>query len=202
MFGSVATNTMGNHVRFRIALAFIVSLYALPALATPIVSVQPATKTVAVGQTFSLDISVASVVDLYAFEFDLGFNPTELSVNSVTEGPFLGTGGSTFFVGGTVNNVSGSITFTADSLETAIVGVNGGGVLATVQFTAHGAGSGLITPFNITLLDSQLSGIPATVATGTVNVTGVTAVPEPSALLLVGTGLAVVRRWRTSQPPA
>lgn len=182
-------------MRLRTCLVLAFALCAPPVFATPIVSIQPSIKTgVTVGNTVSLDIVVSNAVDLYAYEFDLGFNPSVLAANTITEGSFLAPGGATFFVPGTISNGAGTISFTGNSLLTAINGVNGGGTLATVNFTATGSGSSPINLFNVTLLDSSLSGIDTTLQGGSVRVAGgTTAVPEPATLLLIGTGLTVAR---------
>src|ERR1017187_8890134 len=81
------------------------------------IAVQPAAPTVALGQTFTLSVNISGAADLYGYQFDLGFNPTVLQAISVTEGAFLGTGGPTIFLPGTIDNVGGSITANADILQ-------------------------------------------------------------------------------------
>ena len=42
----------------------------------PVLSIEPSTKAgVTVGDTFTLDIAISDVTDLFAYEFALGFNP-------------------------------------------------------------------------------------------------------------------------------
>ena len=76
----------------------ILSLSAAYGVATPIVSIQPATQTAEPGQSLSVDVLISDVTDLYAFELDLAFDPTILATIGVTEGPFLPSGGSTVFI--------------------------------------------------------------------------------------------------------
>src|SRR2546430_17140244 len=106
--------------------------------ADPIVSIQPASSSVAEGDTFTLDVDIANVTDLFAFQFDLGFCPGVLSALSIIEGAFLPGGGTTFFIPGTIDNVGGAITASADALIGAISGVNGTRYLDDVHFTAPG----------------------------------------------------------------
>ena len=103
--------------------------------------------------TFSLDIAVTGVSDLYAFQFDLGFDPTILAVTSETKGSFLPSGGATVFIPGTIDNVGGAVSNTADTLLTAIAGVSGSGTLAVIDFQVLGPGTSAINLFNAQLLE-------------------------------------------------
>lgn len=155
-----------------------------------------------VNDTFDVDIDVSSISDLYAFQFDLAFDPSLVSAVSITEGAFLPGGGTTFFIPGTIDNVGGTITANADSLIGAIPGVTGSGTLVQIQFTAIAPGTSALTLQNITLLDSTLTDITAsaTVDNGSVTINGATtSTPEPAAfaLLLVGGSLLFLTGWRT-----
>ena len=170
---------------------------AAPAAAVPVLSVQPASTNVAVGDTFSVDVVVTDAADLFAYQFDVGFDPTRLTANSVTEGPLLGTGGATFFIPGAIDMAAGLVTATANTLLAAVPGVPGSGVLATINFTATASGLSAISLFNAMLLESSLSAIPGLVTqTGSVSATTGGAVPEPSTLLLMLAGLAAAGRLR------
>lgn len=154
------------------------------------ISVQPSSQTVNGGKNFSLDVNV-DITDLYAFQFDLSFNPAVLSAISITEGWFL-TSGSTYFIPGDIDNTLGTIAFTVDTLVGATSGVTGSGTLASINFTALGPGASPVGLSNIGLLDSSLNDIVAGSTDGTVNVIpGSVSVPEPASLLLLllGSGL-------------
>jgi general secretion pathway protein D len=110
-----------------------------------------------------------------------------LSAVSITEGAFLPRGGATFFIPGTIDNTVGSITFTADTLQTAIAGVSGSGIFATIDFQALALGTSAITLSNVILLDSNLAEIPVNTVDGNISVS---AVPEPSPTFLLALGLA------------
>jgi adhesin HecA-like repeat protein len=128
-------------------------------------------------------------VDLYAFEFELGFaDPLILSATGVTEGPFLPSGGTTVFVAGTIDNSQGTVSPTGDTLIGLIPGVSGTGTLATITFDALTIGSTNITLFDVALLDSSLTPIDSnTVFRGRVEIR-VDIVPEPATGVLVATG--------------
>lgn len=158
-------------------------LFAEVAHASPILSIQPGTTSVASGGVFSLNVNVSSVTDLFAYQFDLGFSPAVLSALSITEGTMLPGGGTAFFIPGTIDNSAGLISFTADSLIGSLSGVNGSGTLAQVQFKALNAGTSSIGISNVSLLDSSLNSIDLTVNDGNVNVAPVS---EPSTFLLLG----------------
>jgi hypothetical protein len=166
-------------------LSFVVIVFgAVPARADSVVSIQPSVSIPGVGETFDVLVEISSVSDLYAFQFDISFDPAILSAIDVTEGSFLPGGGFTFFIPGSIDNIGGSISFTADILLTAVSGVSGSGTLADLQFQALTVGTSPVNLSNVILLDSNLSDIPYNTSNGSVS-----PVPEPSTMLLLGSGL-------------
>jgi len=165
-------------------------------------SVSPNFKSVANGQSFTLDVSVDGISDLYAWQVDLGFDPTLIRADGVDEGPFLTSlGSTTFFIAGDIDNIGGTVSFNANTIIGADPGVSGTGVLATFHFTALAPGLSSITLFNETLLDSFTQGIAVDVNGGSVEVTAPSGggVPEPSTIVFSTLGLlacACVRRFR------
>ena len=164
-------------------------------------SIQPADIAAAPGGTFSLDIDAVDVVDLYAFQFDINFTSGLLSATSITEGDFLAAGGATFFVPGTIDNAAGRATFIANTLLGNIPGVNGGGKLATINFSALSPGTSPITFSNLALLNSSLTTINADPIDGSVTVDA-SAVPEPAYHVLVAAALLIAgsRFFRPFRP--
>jgi hypothetical protein len=172
-------------------LSFVVIVFgAVPARADSVVSIQPSVSIPGVGETFDVLVEISSVSDLYAFQFDISFDPAILSAIDVTEGSFLPGGGFTFFIPGSIDNIAGSISSTADILLTAVAGVSGSGTLADLQFQALTVGTSPIGLSNVILLDSTLSDISFSTNGGTVSPVGtVNPVPEPTTLLLLSSGL-------------
>jgi general secretion pathway protein D len=167
----------------------------LPAGALPAVSISPPSTIASIGSTVSLDVAISGVADLYAFQFDVTFDPSVLAATDVSEGPFLPGGGATFFIPGIIDNVGGSVAFTADTLLGPVPGVTGDGILATLTFTAVAAGTSPIALENVILLDSVL-GLIEVVTDG-----GQVTVPEAATLLLLGSGIvgATLTRLRLRQ---
>lgn len=150
-----------------------------------------APSSVAVGDTFTVNVNIASITDLYGFQFDLSFDPTILAADSSIEGPFLPSGGATFFIPGAIDNIGGAVAFTADTLLTAISGVTGDGNLASFSFDAIGTGTSALTLANVFLVDSSNNPIDVDLNSGSVTVAGVSTVPEPSSALLLALVVAI-----------
>jgi hypothetical protein len=194
---------MAKH--WRLSLAFGVttlSVWGSPvsAQSAATLSVDPIAQTAPTGTVVTVDVDIANVANLYGYQFDLTFNPSVLQAVSTTEGSFLSSGGSTFFIPGTNDNVGGTVAATADSLETAISGVSGSGALAVFTFNAIGSGTSAIGIQNEILLDSNLNVIADTTTGGSVTVTSAaTKAPEinpasaTTALAILLGGVMVMR---------
>ena len=182
-----------NVIRIALIIAgvVLVSVSSLPTFADgiPTLSIAPASSTVSAGNSVMLDVNISSSTDLYAYQFDLSFDPGTVSAFSITEGSFLPGGGSTFFLPGTIDNVGGTIASTADSLVGAIPGVDGSGTLAILTPIGLAPGISSIDLSNVILLDSSLNSIVANSQSGSVTVTS-TGVPEPNTLVLLIAGIS------------
>ena len=144
--------------------------------------------TVSSGASLSVNVNISNVADLYDYQLDIAFNPNVVSAIGVTEGAFLQSGGSTFFIPGTIDNSAGSITLNAGTLLSAISGVTGGGTLVVFDFTALSPGTSTFTIENEILQDSTGAVLSDATTSGSVTVQGSTVVPEPSGLLLLSVG--------------
>ena len=189
--------------RCLIGLPLSLALLAVPGISrADILSVE--STSVNVGGMINVPVTISGVSDLYAFQFDLSFNPSILQLQSITEGPFLGTAGPTFFIPGTIDNIAGTASFTVDTLIGSIPGASCAvpgscpGTLATFDFRAIGFGTSPLDLSNVVLLNPAGNDIPVTAASGVVS-----AVPEVSSawlLLTVLIGCALLRKIRKAVP--
>lgn len=163
------------------------SFLIAPVLNADVMSVGSATESLA--SNFDIPVTISGATDLYAFQFDLSFDPEILQLQSVTEGPFLPSGGSTFFVPGTIDNVAGTATFNADTLIGSIPGVVGDGTITFLNFTAVGNGTSALNLANVILLDSNLNELSFTTTSGQVMVGQV---PEANSVWLFLTVISVL----------
>jgi hypothetical protein len=163
-----------------LALALLSPAYAAPVL-------QMSTTTTATG--IDLTVSAQDVADLYAYQFTLNFDPSLLTALGGTEGAFLPSGGTTFFLPGAIDNGAGSVMFVLGSLIGPIGGVNGSGDLATFSFAVGQSGLASFSLSDVLILDSTF----AEMAVDTPElVAQVAQVPEPGSLWLAGLGLFAV----------
>lgn len=158
---------------------------------------------VAVGTTFNLNLTVAGAVNLTSWQFDLAYDPTILQANSVTEGSFLSSAGTTFFVPGFIDNTAGLIGGVAAFFTDVTPPPSGSGILATIQFTALSSGLSSLTASNVFLnLDDPTNG-GFTIGNGSV-IGGGSSVPETSTISLMALGMVLLwgrRRWRDAGEP-
>ena len=159
---------------------------------------------VVVGSPFTVAVGANEFLpsDLYAFQFDLSFNPKILTLDSVAEGPFLPMYGSTFFIPGVIDNTAGSVTAVADTLVGAVQGGTGTCTncpvtIAYLTFTPLSAGTSELAFSNVDFLDSSLNSLVTTSSAESVTVI----TPEPGYHLILPAGallmfLARARRKR------
>ena len=168
------------------------NLLASVAASAGTISLQPSATTLTLGSPLTVDVSVSGLTDLYAFQFDIGFNPAVFSASSVTEGALFSSIG-VFFSPGFIDNTTGTITFIGDSLSGPGPGVSTNGTLATITFNSIGTGSSSVDLANVILLDSNLADIAAT-ASGTTVTVADSSSPEPGSWLLVGGAVVLLFR--------
>jgi hypothetical protein len=186
---------------FTLALACMMLTRAGAQQAT--VSVAPPASTVPnVGMSFSVNVTVEGVENLYAWALNLYYPNAVLNGTSVAEGAFLKAGYPTAFL---VINFTDTYNATDGFLSVLctrtgdVPGVNGSGTLLTVTFksTSTGAAENLHLD-NVKLSDSNSTAISFAAADGEVTV-----LPEfPPALvpllLMASTLIAVALRRKMS----
>lgn len=114
--------------------------------------------TAEVGQSFNINVTVYGVTDLYGWEFKLGWNTSLLDATGVVEGPFLKTGGETFFH--YMQNSTVAYLMIDCTLVGLVPGVGGQGILATITLYVEAAGQCSLDLYDTILLDSLERPIP------------------------------------------
>lgn len=149
-----------NNAKSRVyPLAFFILLAAfLPpnqklAYSAANVAVSPSTVASGQGQSFTINITISSVSRLYGWELKLNWTSSFLDVVNVAEGPFLRTGGDTFFTS-RINNTEGHLIADCTLLGQAS-GITGEGVLACVTFYVKAVGQCPLDLYYASLLDDS-----------------------------------------------
>jgi len=150
--------------------------------------------TLIVGETFTVDIVVADVIDLYGFDIKVGYDTSVLTADAIDVGDFFPPGSTTWK--NEIDDTAGadppekggdpsrgyawlSVTLPFGTIE----GVDGSGTLATVTFTVDALGETVLhlyggdaasaEPYTVFLADSFGEDIPRTVVDGYFTNTGV-----------------------------
>jgi hypothetical protein len=175
--------------RFLVPVLIVSFIILAPAIsqASPAI-VAPYAGVATPGATFTVPITVYDVTDLNFWQFDLSYNSSIVTANSVTEGPFMSTFGATLFTPGVIDNTGGLISLVADAYVDLPPNPSGGGVLAYVEFTSVSWGE---SPLNLSNVSLNLSDKGFDVYNGAVSV------PEPVTLLLLAVGVLALpgMRW-------
>lgn len=129
----------------------------------------PMTKAL-VGEIFSINISVADVINLWGYEFKLSYNNTILNATEafVPEGHFLTpeTPGMFFLVEpGIIHQEEGYVCFAGTLLGTEKP-KSGNGILGTISFLVTDEGESSLTLFDTTLVNDAIEVIPHDVIDG------------------------------------
>ena len=171
-----------NTIKQLAGAALLTGAMASQAQAAPVLSTVITNGPIIAGHAVGVDINIAGITDLAAWQFSLNFNPAVLQVTGGTEGPFLQQAGSTFFDPGSFDNGAGTISFAFDSLFGSGPGASGSGTLAHYDFNAVTTGGAAFSFSDLLFLNSN--GDEITV--------GVAAVPEPATMLLLALALGAV----------
>jgi hypothetical protein len=175
-----------------LGLAWGLALGLAPAGATTI-SLDPHPAAVQVGDSVEWQVHITGAADLYAFQFDVMFDPLRLRAQEVLEGDFLSAdGAATFFLPGDIDNTAGTVSFTANTLLGPGPGVTGDGLLVRLLFQAIGAGPSELQFGDVVLLDSALTQFDADTSSSAIDISAPISVPEPGSALLFALGLVAL----------
>jgi uncharacterized protein YjdB len=148
-------------------------------------SIEPVTKNVSAGDTFTLNVLVAPATAIAGAQFNLSYDPAVLQINSVTEGGLLKQNGNTsFFLPGDIDNTEGLLKNVAGAITTSGGEVSEEGVLATVTFTAKASGTSTLTLSNVIAGSKVGQSVPVQVIGGSVTVQGGTSSESVSGVSL------------------
>jgi len=153
-------------------LTLIFSFYRVSAASTT-VAIDPPTTTANAGDYFNVTVKVTDIVNFTSWQFRIYYLKSILNCSLVTEGPFLKTGGGTFFGKNITNNYNsthGSVLAYCSLL--GMTSVSGSGEIATVTFRAMSGGTTPLHLSDVKLGDEKIppQPIPFVAVDGTVQV--------------------------------
>jgi len=127
-----------------VALMFVAAVIG-KAWANPetTISISPSkVDSVATGQTFTVDVAIADVTNLYGWQINVTFNPSVLNANRISEGPFLKGVNETAWPKPVIDNAKGYIFASALLMPPyPPAGATGSGTLANITFSVKSGGS-------------------------------------------------------------
>ncbi|RLJ06792.1 MAG: hypothetical protein DRP16_04630 [Candidatus Aenigmatarchaeota archaeon] len=157
---------MGNGRRTCLAAVLIpilaiLCVFAQPALASPVVSIEPSYQKVLQGQNFSVNITVDPAgAEVMGAQYTLYFNNTLLNATKQDKCPFLSQdGASTNIFANKINNTLGMTEY-GEARIGVDYGVTSPGVLATITFRAMEPGICSLNLPNVKLSDPSAQPIP------------------------------------------
>jgi hypothetical protein len=140
---------------------------------TATILVDPPVSSVTIGDTFNINIDVTDIADFTCWQLKLYFLRSVLNCTAAVEGPFLKTGGGTFYDKTITNNFNATHgQLLAYSTLLGDTSVTGSGAILTVTFKAVGIGNTPLHMADINLGDEKIppQPIPYTAVDGTVQV--------------------------------
>jgi hypothetical protein len=122
------------------------------------------------GQQFTVNINVQPNNVIAGVQFNLSFNPSLVTVNSITEGNLLKqNGASTYFVAGTINNTAGTVSSTYGAITSPGQTVSAANTFACITMTAKTTeGTCPLALSSIIVGDANGQAIPTTTNNGQV----------------------------------
>ena len=158
-----------------VLLALALGLY-LPGIAaaagTADVNVSAPGETEDQGEQFTVDIYVEPNNEIAGIQFNLSFDSSLVTADSVVEGNLLSQGGaSTYFSPGVIDSNAGTITAVYGAITSPGQTVSTAGTFATITFTAGTDGGACpLTLSNVVVGDIGGNPVPVNVVDGLVNI--------------------------------
>lgn len=133
--------------------------------------VDPAVSIVHTRESFTVNVNIENVVDLFSYEAKLGYNSSILQPTTIEEGPFIRDQTTsplgTFFL----SNTEDGFVHVACLTMGKYPGITGSGTLFNVTFNVVKAGTSLLHLYDSILLDSNIAEMAHDTADGTVQAT-------------------------------
>ena len=107
---------------------------------TNILFISPSSRTVVLGEEFTIEVHCIPGQPIKGYEFRLSFDAAVIQANSVSEGDFF-YGFESGFSGGKINNTVGTIISVYGYIRQRIGNTSEPGTLATISFTALSNGT-------------------------------------------------------------
>lgn len=171
---------MRASISFRFFIAFLM-LVVMPMIASAqTVSIDPASQaSPEAGKTIKVSVKVSDVKQLFGYQFDTTYDPTALKFKSAAEGDFLKAGGAPTFFNPPKDDGKGTVKGAA-ATRLAKPGVDGTGVIATLEFEIVAVKESKVDLANVKLSDPDAKAI-ANVKTAGGTVTAAAANKPPVA---------------------
>jgi hypothetical protein len=131
-----------------------------------VIAIDPPTIVAGLNASFSINITIRNVVDLYAYELRVGFDKDILTPTNVWEGPFLmsnpGAPYGTFFSYQLSDDFEGFVYVACVTVGSGeeVYGASGDGTLAILEFTVEAPGASYLDIYDSLLLDYYGGGAP------------------------------------------
>lgn len=117
-----------------------------PSTVTPKVYIDPASKSIVNGNSFTVNVYIENVTDLFYANVYLSYDPTKITYTGSAEGNFLKQGGASVTFSPYVPPVqNGELVMGITRLGASSGGVSGTGILCNATFTAVATGTSAIT---------------------------------------------------------
>jgi len=127
-----------------VALMLVSMISGKAVAATAKMAIAPSEVTdIASGETFTVNVTISDVTNLYGWQFNITFDPNVLRCEKAAEGPFLSSVNTTMYPAPKIDNDKGYV------MSSSLFwipwyppqGASGSGLLANVTFTVKSGGS-------------------------------------------------------------